>query len=73
MTLDACNQTRPCVDSAWAWTGAERCNGEYVEREYKSKCDNIDWRNERVVTWVDTGNYRCGATTTEVEERNDCG
>ena len=73
MTLDACNQTRPCVDSAWAWTGAERCNGEYVEREYKSNCDNIDWRIERAVTWVDTGNYRCGATTTEVEQRNDCG
>ena len=73
MTLDACNQTRPCVDSAWAWTGAERCNGAYVEREYKSNCDNIDWRIERAVTWVDTGNYRCGATTTEVEQRNDCG
>ena len=73
MTLDACNQTRPCVDSAWAWAGAERCNGEYVEREYKSNCDNIDWRIERAVTWVDTGNYRCGATTTEVEQRNDCG
>lgn len=70
---EACKQPRPCVDVEWSWTGAERCNGAFVEREYKSNCNRIDWRIDRELSWVDTGATRCGDTNVEKEQRNDCG
>lgn len=70
---EACMQPRPCIDTAWDWTGGERCNGGFVEREYKSNCGTIDWRVEREVSWVDTGKVRCTTTGTEKEQKNDCG
>ena len=70
---EACKQPRPCVDVEWSWTGAERCNGAFVEREYKSNCNRIDWRIDRELSWVDTGATRCGTTNVEKEQRSDCG
>ena len=70
---EACKQPRPCVDVEWSWTGAERCNGAFVEREYKSNCNRIDWRIDRELSWVDTGVTRCEANRVQRQQRNQCG
>ena len=69
---EACKQPRPCVDVEWSWTGAERCNGAFVEREYKSNCNRIDWRIDRELSWVDTGATRCGDTNVQKQQENQC-
>ena len=69
---EACKQPRPCVDVEWSWTGAERCNGAFVEREYKSNCNRIDWRIDRELSWVDTGATRCGSTSVQKQQENQC-
>ena len=69
---EACMQPRPCIDAVWDWTGGKRCNGSFVEHEYKSNCGTIEWRIEREVAWVDTGQVRCTTSGVEKEQRNDC-
>ena len=70
---EACMQPRPCIDAVWDWTGGERCNGGFVEHEYKSNCGTIEWRVEREIVWVDTGQVRCSSSGIEKEQKNDCG
>lgn len=39
--IDPCGK-KP-IDTSWDWTGGERCNNHFIEREEKSNLGNIRW------------------------------